>query len=275
MSKLRSCGTCGHMKVTKYDCETGKSYNLDEITSEILAFSDIIDNCMCNKNSAANYECEVKPVGMGCNKWVSKVNTCNTCVYINNKDSINGIKCDKKQIPINGYGICSKWSDTPDDVITWDMHFMSLVSLIAMRSKDPNTKVGAVIVDKLNRIISTGYNGFPRMCDEREFTWSREGEDESCTKYPYVVHAELNAILSARRDLTDCTIYVDLFPCSSCVKAIIQSGIGTVKYSDDKYINTPNSKAAIHLLNIAEINIERVDGYDITINKKINNKGIL
>ena len=125
------------------------------------------------------------------------------------------------------------------DYITWDEYFMGVAILASKRSKDPNTQVGACIVDENNVILSTGYNGFPYGCSDDDFPWDRTGDD---TKYSYVVHAELNAILNARgKNLKGSKIYVDLFPCNECAKAIIQSGIKTVIYDDDKYANTPGN----------------------------------
>ena len=111
-----------------------------------------------------------------------------------------------------------------NDYISWDEYFMGIALLSANRSKDPNTQVGACIVNDRNRIMSVGYNGFPAGCDDDVFPWEREG-GEFDTKYPYVCHAELNAILNCTHDLRGCRIYVALFPCNECAKAIIQSGI--------------------------------------------------
>lgn len=110
---------------------------------------------------------------------------------------------------------------------------MKLAEVIAMRSKDPNTQVGACIVDDKNRVISLGYNGLPNNCSDDKFPWSREGIIEVYTKYPYVVHAELNAILNSDRDLKGCTIYITVSPCRECVKAIIQSGIKEIVYANE------------------------------------------
>jgi dCMP deaminase len=118
--------------------------------------------------------------------------------------------------------------------ISWDEYFMGISLLSALRSKDPNTKVGACIVNNKNKIVGIGYNGFPVGCSDEALSWSREGEFLD-TKYPYVCHAELNAILNSSRDLHDCRIYVGLFPCNECAKAIIQSGIREVIYLSDKY----------------------------------------
>ena len=139
------------------------------------------------------------------------------------------------------------------DYISWDEYFMSVALLVSMRSKDPNTQVGACIVGDDKRIISTGYNGFPRGCSDDEFPWNREGED---TKYPYVVHAELNAILNAGgRSLSGSTLYVALFPCNECAKAIIQAGIKTVVYLSDKYDGTPSVCASKRMLRAAGVKL--------------------
>ena len=136
------------------------------------------------------------------------------------------------------------------DYISWDEYFMGVALLAAQRSKDPNTQVGACIV-KDNVIIATGYNGLPIGCSDDDFPWDREGES---TKYPYVVHAELNAILNASgKDLKGSKMYVALFPCNECAKAIIQSGIKEVIYISDKYADTPAVKASKLMLNIAGV----------------------
>ena len=128
--------------------------------------------------------------------------------------------------------------------LCWDDYFMSVALLSGKRSKDPNTQVGACIVNKNNVIESIGYNGLPKGCSDDEFPWEKEGEMLN-TKYPFVVHAELNAILNAKgKDLSGCKIYVALFPCNECAKAIIQSGISEVVYLSDKYSNTDSVKAS-------------------------------
>lgn len=128
--------------------------------------------------------------------------------------------------------------------INWDEYFMSIAFLSAHRSKDPNTQVGACIASKQNKIVGVGYNGFPIGCSDDELPWAREG-DFLETKYPYVCHAEVNAILnSIFRDLHDCTMYVALFPCNECAKIIIQSGIKNLVYASDKYADTDVVKAA-------------------------------
>ena len=138
------------------------------------------------------------------------------------------------------------------DYISWDEYFMGIAMLAAKRSKDPSTQVGACIVSQDNIIISIGYNGMPKGCSDDEFPWDRTGEE---TKYPYVVHAELNAILNASgRDLRGSKLYVALFPCNECAKAIIQSGIKDVYYLSDKYGNTPTTLASKRMLRAAGVN---------------------
>ena len=137
------------------------------------------------------------------------------------------------------------------DYINWDEYFMGIALLAANRSKDPSTQVGACIVSPENIIISTGYNGMPKGCSDDEFPWEREGLE---TKYPYVVHAELNAILNANgRDLRGSRLYVALFPCNECAKAIIQSGVKEVVYLSDKYDGTPMNLASKRMLDAARV----------------------
>ena len=141
--------------------------------------------------------------------------------------------------------------------ISWDEFFMGVALLAAKRSKDPNTQVGACIVDKNNIILSTGYNGFPYGCSDDDYSWARTGSD---TKYSYVVHAELNAILNAQgKDLHGARLYVDLFPCNECAKAIIQSGISEVVYLYDKYSDTPQTVASKRMLSSAGVKLSRFE----------------
>ena len=148
-------------------------------------------------------------------------------------------------------------SDKRKDFISWDEYFMGVAMLAARRSKDPSTQVGACIVDDDNRILSTGYNGFPYGCSDDEYPWTREG-DANDTKYPYVVHAELNAILNNRgKNLVGARIYVALFPCNECAKAIVQSGIREVVYLSDKYANTPSTQASKRMLASAGVRVRQ------------------
>ena len=152
------------------------------------------------------------------------------------------------------------------DYISWDEYFMGVAILASKRSKDPNTQVGACIVDQNNIILSTGYNGFPYGCSDDVYSWSRTGED---TKYSYVVHAELNAILNARgKNLSGAKIYVDLFPCNECAKAIIQSGIKEVIYLYDKYATEKSTIASKKMLASAGVKMTmlKVSRKNIEIN---------
>lgn len=144
------------------------------------------------------------------------------------------------------------------DVLTWDEYFMSVAHLSALRSKDPNTQVGACIVNTDNIILGIGYNGLPKGCSDDLFPWGNVGETLD-TKYAFVVHAELNAILNSHASLKGSTIYVSLFPCNECAKAIIQSGIKLIVYEDDKYANTDAVKASKRMLEAAGVDIRQVD----------------
>lgn len=142
------------------------------------------------------------------------------------------------------------------DYISWDEYFMGIAMLAAMRSKDPNTQVGACIVNKDNIIVSTGYNGMPKGCSDDEYPWERTGE---ATKYPFVVHAELNAILNAAgRNVRGSRIYVSLFPCNECAKAIIQSGIKEILYLSDKYADSMATLASKKMLDSAGVKYTRL-----------------
>ena len=155
--------------------------------------------------------------------------------------------------------------------ISWDEYFMGVALLAAMRSKDPSTQVGACIVGGDNRILSTGYNGFPSGCSDEDFPWERDGG--FCdTKYPYVVHAELNAILNARgKNLTGAKIYVALFPCNECAKAIIQSGIKEIIYLSDKYADTDGVRASKRMLNASGVKYTQLipETKELIINLKV------
>lgn len=139
------------------------------------------------------------------------------------------------------------------DYISWDEYFMGVAQLAGMRSKDPSTQVGACIVSQDNKILSMGYNGFPSGCSDEEFPWEREGQ-ELDTKYPFVTHSELNAILNYRGGSLEGTkLYVSLFPCNECAKAIIQAGIRTVVYGSDKYNGTPSNLASKRMFDAAGV----------------------
>lgn len=142
-----------------------------------------------------------------------------------------------------------------EDHISWDEYFMGVAMLSSMRSKDPNTQVGACIVNPDRRIVGVGYNGFPTGCSDDELPWDREGGWLD-TKYPYVCHAELNAILnSIGGNLKNCTLYVALFPCNECAKAIIQSGIKRVVYLSDKYRDSESTRASRRMMAQAGIEL--------------------
>ena len=131
-----------------------------------------------------------------------------------------------------------------NDFISWEEYFMGIAMMSAKRSKDPSTQVGACIVNDENRIMSVGYNGMPKGCSDDEFPWERDGSVLD-TKYAFVCHAELNAILNFRGgSLAGCTAYCTLFPCNECAKAIIQSGIKEIVYFEDKYADTDGVKAS-------------------------------
>ncbi len=148
--------------------------------------------------------------------------------------------------------------DKREDYISWDEYFMGIAVLSSMRSKDPNTQVGACIVSPEKKIIGVGYNGFPIGCSDDELPWAREGEWIE-TKYPYVCHAELNAILNSPvSSLKGATLYVALFPCNECAKAIIQTGIRKVVYLSDKYKDTDATKASRKMMESAGIELEQL-----------------
>lgn len=145
------------------------------------------------------------------------------------------------------------------DYLSWDEYFMGVALLSAQRSKDPSTQVGACIVGEDNRILSMGYNGMPIGCDDNALPWSREGDSSLDTKYPFVCHAELNAILNyAGSKLKGARVYVSLFPCNECAKAIIQSGVKEVLYLSDKYKDTLQTLASKRMLDAAGVKYTRL-----------------
>lgn len=156
------------------------------------------------------------------------------------------------------------------NILTWDEYFMGLAHLSALRSKDPNTQVGAAIVDENHRVVSVGYNGFPTGVSDDEFPWGREGGVLD-SKYAFVVHAELNAILNSQRSVRGCTIYVSLFPCNECAKAIIQSGIKKIVYESDKYNGVDTNIASKRMLKAAGVELVRISNtISISVEKKEN-----
>ncbi|MEK7498508.1 MAG: dCMP deaminase family protein [Patescibacteria group bacterium] len=148
-----------------------------------------------------------------------------------------------------------------NDFISKEDWYMATAMLAAQRSKDPNTQVGACIVNSSGIIIATGYNGLPRGCSDDDFPWSREAENPLDTKYPYVVHAESNAILNKNIASLDlCQLYGTLFPCDGCAKLIIQAGIEEVIYFSDKYHDTNESVASRRMLDAAKVNYRQYQG---------------
>lgn len=143
-----------------------------------------------------------------------------------------------------------------ENYISWDMYFMGIAELTAQRSKDPNTQVGACIVDADKKIVSTGYNGFPIGCSDDEFSWEKE-RGTTNDKGLFVCHAELNAILNSPRSVKGCTLYVTLFPCNECTKAIIQAGIRKIVYLYNDNVGKITDIAANKILQAAGIEIEK------------------
>lgn len=156
------------------------------------------------------------------------------------------------------------------DYISWEEYFMAIAQLSAKRSKDPSTQVGACIVNQSKRIIGIGYNGFPTGCSDDELPWSREG-DFLDTKYPYVCHAEMNAITNSanKPDLDGAGIYVSLFPCNECAKLIVQVGIKEVVYLSDKYSDDPIFIASRRIFEMAGVACRQLEPTHIDIDLKL------
>lgn len=150
--------------------------------------------------------------------------------------------------------------------ISWNEYFMGVASLSAKRSKDPSTQVGACVVNQDKRIIGIGYNGFPMGCSDQEYPWGK-GANYLDSKYPYVVHAEPNAILNCTSSLKDATLYVTLFPCNECAKLIIQSGIKHVVYGSDKYHDQESFIASRRMFDSAGVTYEKMDQIDVEIKR--------
>ncbi|MDD2970963.1 MAG: dCMP deaminase family protein [Lachnospiraceae bacterium] len=150
--------------------------------------------------------------------------------------------------------------DKREDYISWDEYFMGVSKLSGLRSKDPHTQVGACIVSQDNKILSMGYNGFPMGCSDELFPWAREGATDLDTKYAFVTHSELNAILNYRGGTLEGTkLYVSLFPCNECAKAIIQAGIKTIVYDSDKYAGTASNTASKKMLKAAGVECRKYE----------------
>lgn len=152
--------------------------------------------------------------------------------------------------------------------ISWDEYFMGVAALSAKRSKDPNTQVGACVVNEDKRIIGIGYNGFPMGCRDDVFPWEKEDKNYLNTKYPYVVHAEPNAILNCTSSLKNSTLYVTLFPCNECAKLIIQSGIKHVVYASDKYHDTEGYIASRRMFDAAHVTYEAMPEIILELRRK-------
>jgi len=154
------------------------------------------------------------------------------------------------------------------EYLNWDEYFMAVAKLSSLRSKDPNTQVGACIVGNDNRILSIGYNGTPNGYSDDEFPWEREGAPLD-TKYMYVCHAEMNAIINyrgSRKELENAKVYVDLFPCNECAKIIIQSGIKEVVYLSDKYNGTEGNIASKKMFDICGVKYRQIKSSNQQIN---------
>lgn len=155
-----------------------------------------------------------------------------------------------------------------EEYLSWDEYFMGIAVLSAKRSKDPSTQVGACIVNKDKRIISVGYNGMPRCCSDDDFPWDKN-ENPLDSKYLYVCHAELNAILNCDRgNVRDCICYTTLFPCNECAKAIIQSGMSEVVYMEDKYADSDSVIASKKMFDTAGVKyrLYNKSGKEVNIN---------
>jgi dCMP deaminase len=148
--------------------------------------------------------------------------------------------------------------------ISWDQYFMGVAKLSAMRSKDPITQVGACIVNEKHRIVGIGYNGFPVGIDDDDFPWDKT-DSWLDSKYPYVVHAEQNAILNATEPLDNATLYVTLFPCNECAKVILQSGIKEVVYLEDKYHDRDIFVASRRMFDAKGVTYRQLDKLDLIV----------
>ena len=152
--------------------------------------------------------------------------------------------------------------------ISWDEYFMGVAQLSAKRSKDPNTQVGACIVNPDKRIVGIGYNGFPMGCEDSIFPWGKTDTNKLNTKYPYVVQAEANAILNSASSVKGSTLYVSLFPCNECAKLIIQAGIKHVVYMNDKYRTEDSNVASRRMLDAAGVTYSKMDDVEVLVNGK-------
>jgi dCMP deaminase len=156
-----------------------------------------------------------------------------------------------------------------DNRLSWDQHHMLLAIIAAQRSPDPSTHVGAVVVNHKNTIISTGYNAFPRGIPQNALTWDRDNPEEN--KYMYVVHAEANAVLNTTENLEGAKVYCTLFPCTGCMKILIQKGIKEVVYLDDKYSGTPDNLASKKMAEIVEMKLRKFEFDVVELATKLTN----
>jgi len=151
-----------------------------------------------------------------------------------------------------------------ENYISWDQYFMGVALLSAMRSKDPQTQVGACIVNTKNRIVGIGYNGFPYGIEDDAFPWDKK-DSWLESKYPYVVHAEPNAILNATEPLDGATLYVTLFPCNECAKLVIQSGIKEVVFLEDKYHDREMFVASRRMFDASGVSYRQLSKVAVTL----------
>ena len=149
--------------------------------------------------------------------------------------------------------------------ISWDEYFMGIALLSAKRSKDPSTQVGACIINKDKRIIAIGYNGFPKGCEDSVFPWGKTDSNPLNTKYPYVVHAEANAILNSTSSLKGSKLYVTLFPCNECAKLLIQAGVEEIVYLSDKNRMSDSFEASKRMLDAAGIKYSKMKDLEVNI----------
>ncbi|CDC41580.1 deoxycytidylate deaminase [Firmicutes bacterium CAG:449] len=156
-------------------------------------------------------------------------------------------------------------SEKRKDYITWDEYFMGVAVLSSKRSKDPSTQVGACVASNDNKVVTMGYNGMPVGLSDDEMPWGRVGKDELDNKYLYVCHAEFNAILNSYAPVKGCKIYVTLFPCNECAKAIIQSGIKEVVYLNERIPEDLSTKASKRLLMMSGIIFRKYEGRKLDI----------
>ena len=155
-------------------------------------------------------------------------------------------------------------SEKRKDYVSWDEYFMGVAILSSRRSKDPSTQVGACIASDENKVITMGYNGMPIGISDDDLPWSRNASSPFDNKYLYVCHAEFNAILNSNAPVKGCKLYVTLFPCNECTKAVIQSGIKEIIYLEDKYADTDMIKASKRMLELANIKYRKYEGRVLT-----------